>query len=135
MALQKLDHVTVNTDDLEKTRDFYCDLLGMTDGYRPDLGFDGAWFYVGDTPCIHVCEWESYMVWAKAQSLPHSSRAQGTGSLDHVAFNAEDYDGTLARLEASGLEFSRNVVRDISLRQLFVRDPNGICVELNFRGD
>ncbi len=135
MALQKLDHVTVNTDDLEKTRDFYCNVLGMNDGYRPELGFEGAWFYVGDTPCIHVCEWESYTVWAEAQSLPHSNRAAGTGSLDHVAFNAEDYDGAVARLEASGHQFSRNFVRDISLRQLFVRDPNGVCVELNFRGD
>ncbi len=135
MALQKLDHVTVNTDDLEDTRDFYCNVLGMTDGYRPELGFEGAWFYVGDTPCIHVCEWASYTVWAEAQGLPHSKRAAGTGSLDHVAFNAEDYDGAVARLEASGLDFSRNLVRDISLRQLFVRDPNGVCVELNFRGD
>lgn len=135
MALQKLEHVTVNTDDLEKTRDFYCNILGMTDGYRPDLGFDGAWFYVGDTPCIHVCEWNSYMAWARARDLPHSTRAEGTGSLDHVAFNAGDYDGAVARLEASGLEFRRSYVPDIPLRQLFVKDPNGVCVELNFRGD
>ncbi|WP_428098941.1 VOC family protein [Candidatus Rariloculus sp.] len=135
MPLQKLEHVTVNTDDLDKTRDFYCNVLGMTDGYRPDLGFEGAWLYVGDTPCIHVCEWESYKTYAEARSLPMSSRASGTGSFDHVAFNAEDYDGAVARLETSGLKYSHSYVPDIPLRQIFVRDPNGVCVELNFRGD
>jgi len=135
MPLQKMEHVTVNTDDVEQTKHFYCDLLGMTDGYRPDFGFEGAWLYVGDTPCIHVCEWKSYKVFAEARNIPMSSKAASTGSFDHVAFNATDYDGTLAKIEDRGLEYGHSYVPDIQLRQLFFKDPNGVCVELNFRGD
>ncbi|MFS8608825.1 MAG: VOC family protein [Gammaproteobacteria bacterium] len=60
MALTKLEHYLVISDDIEETRRFYCDALGMRVGFRPELEFDGYWLYVGDVPCIHVAERESY---------------------------------------------------------------------------
>jgi catechol 2,3-dioxygenase-like lactoylglutathione lyase family enzyme len=41
MAINALHHVTVQTNDLEATRDFYRDVLGLTVGFRPDLNFPG----------------------------------------------------------------------------------------------
>jgi hypothetical protein len=64
-----------------------------------------------------------------------SAKGPTTGSFDHVAFNATDYDGTIAKLEERGLDYGHAFVPDIPLRQIFVKDPNGVTVELNFRGD
>ena len=58
---------------------------------------------------------------------------QGTGAFDHIAFRGKDASATIARLEARGIAFRENQVRDIGLHQVFVRDPNGIMVEMNFR--
>ena len=135
MPLERMEHVTIDTDDVEKTKEFYCDLLGMTEGFRPDFGFEGCWLYIGDVACIHVCEWESYKVFTEDRGIPMSSKGPTTGSFDHVAFNATDYDGTIAKLEARGLDYGHALVPDIPLRQIFVKDPNGVTVELNFRGD
>jgi catechol 2,3-dioxygenase-like lactoylglutathione lyase family enzyme len=51
----------------------------------------------------------------------------------HVAFACRDYDAVRAKLGRHGLEMSFNDVPQIGLRQIFVNDPNGITLELNFR--
>ena len=133
MPLLRLEHYLVLSDDIDGTRDFYCDVLGMREGFRPKLGFPGYWLYVGDVPSIHVAEWESYAVWTKEVGIPISSRAKSTGAVDHIAFNASGFDEVRARLQARGLEISENLLDEIGLRQLFIYDPNGVPIELNFR--
>src|SRR5205823_2498984 len=54
MGINVLHHVTVKTDDLEATRDFYRDVLGLEVGFRPDLDFPGYWLYCGDVPVVHL---------------------------------------------------------------------------------
>jgi catechol 2,3-dioxygenase-like lactoylglutathione lyase family enzyme len=54
MGINVLHHVTVKTDDLEATRDFYRDVLGLEVGFRPDLDFSGYWLYCGDVPVVHL---------------------------------------------------------------------------------
>jgi catechol 2,3-dioxygenase-like lactoylglutathione lyase family enzyme len=133
MPLLRLEHYLVLSDDIDGTRDFYCDVLGMREGFRPKLGFPGYWLYVGDVPSIHIAEWESYAVWTKEVGIPISSRAESTGAVDHIAFNASGFDEVRARLQARGLEISENLLDEIGLRQLFIYDPNGVPIELNFR--
>jgi catechol 2,3-dioxygenase-like lactoylglutathione lyase family enzyme len=133
MPLLRLEHYLVLSDDIDGTRDFYCDVLGMREGFRPKLGFPGYWLYVGDVPSIHIAEWESYAVWTKEVGIPISSRAESTGAVDHIAFNASGFDEVRARLQARGLEIHSNLLDEIGLRQLFIYDPNGVPIELNFR--
>jgi catechol 2,3-dioxygenase-like lactoylglutathione lyase family enzyme len=133
MPLTKMEHYLVLTDDLDATRDFYVQALGMHVGPRPPLGFPGYWVYVGDTPCIHIAEWVSYTTHSLEQGIAVSSRANGTGPLDHIAFNAHDYDDVVARLEAHGVQAARNDVPGGVLRQLFLQDPNGVKIEINVR--
>src|SRR6516162_7010990 len=54
MPLNALHHVTVKTANLEVTRDFYRDILGLEVGFRPDLDFPGYWLYCGDVPVVHL---------------------------------------------------------------------------------
>jgi catechol 2,3-dioxygenase-like lactoylglutathione lyase family enzyme len=133
MPLTKMEHYLVLTDDIDATRDFYVQALGMHVGFRPPLGFPGYWVYVGDTPCIHIAEWASYTTHSLEQGIAVSSRANGTGPVDHIAFNAHDYEDVVARLEAHGVQAARNDVPGGVLRQLFLQDPNGVKIEINVR--
>jgi catechol 2,3-dioxygenase-like lactoylglutathione lyase family enzyme len=133
MPLTKMEHYLVLTSDIEATKDFYCDALGMRVGMRPPLAFPGYWLYLGEIPCIHIAEWETYAAHSREQGIPVSKRASGTGPLDHIAFNAENFDEVLARLERHGVRPGRNVVAGTPLRQVFLTDPNGVKIEINIR--
>ncbi len=133
MPLLRMEHYLVLSDDIDKTKDFYCDVLGMREGFRPKLDFPGYWLYVGDVPCLHIAEWQTYAVWTKEVGIPISSRAASTGAVDHIAFNASGFDDMRARLNARGIHTNENRLDEIGLRQLFIYDPNGVPIELNFR--
>ena len=133
MPLLKLEHYLVLSDDIDRTRDFYRDVLGMREGFRPKLDFAGYWLYVGDVPSIHIGEWKSYAVWTKEAGIPISTRAASTGAVDHIAFNASGFDEMRARLQARGIAMNENLLDEIGLRQIFIYDPNGVPIELNFR--
>jgi catechol 2,3-dioxygenase-like lactoylglutathione lyase family enzyme len=75
----------------------------------------------------------TYTAHSQAQGIAVSSRADGTGPVDHIAFNARDYDDVVARLESHGVQAARNDVPGSALRQLFLRDPNGVKIEINVR--
>jgi catechol 2,3-dioxygenase-like lactoylglutathione lyase family enzyme len=131
MPLLRLQHYLVLTDDLELTRDFYCRGLGMRVGPRPPLEFPGYWLYLGDVPCIHLAEWETYRAHSLREGIPVSERAPGTGAVDHLAFDAVDCEAVKAQLHAYGLRYAENRVPGAKLTQLFLHDPNGLKVEIN----
>jgi catechol 2,3-dioxygenase-like lactoylglutathione lyase family enzyme len=133
MPLIQLEHYLVLTGDLDLTRNFYRDALGLREGPRPALGFPGYWMYVGEVPCIHIAEWHTYRTHSSAAGISVSSPAPGTGPLDHIAFNATDLAGVRARLSACGVAYSVNEVSSAGLTQLFLKDPNGVKVEINVR--
>ena len=130
MPLTGMEHLLVLTDDVEATRAFYCEALGLEVGDRPDLPFPGLWLYLGDVPRVHVAERGPYDAHSERIGIPASAKAGGTGAVDHVAFSAEDYEDVLGRLELSGVEARPNEIPG-TVRQLFVHDPNGVKIEIN----
>ncbi|MDY6984761.1 MAG: VOC family protein [Pseudomonadota bacterium] len=134
MPLHKLEHYLVMTDDIDATRDFYRDVIGLSEGFRADLGFPGHWLYIGDTPVIHIAEWETYTAHSQRLGIPVTTRANGTGALDHVAFNGSNANEMAQRLDRLGIPYHRHEVPNVGLTQLFLDDPNGVKIELNFRG-
>ena len=133
MALLSLNHVTIRPHDLEATRDFYVDIVGLREGARPPFGFPGYWLYAADMPVIHLVgagnPTDEYVGYSES-----ARPATGSGVVDHVAFayDAEDYDKTCAAIEARGFDCRRQTVPDLGLRQLFIKDPDAVLVELNF---
>jgi catechol 2,3-dioxygenase-like lactoylglutathione lyase family enzyme len=128
VALEGLDHYTINCADLEGTRDFYRDVLGFEVGPRPQLAFAGYWLYCGGAPVVHLLGADG--------ALPENRGCEpggDTGSFDHIAFRGSDVATTLESLKKHGVAFRENEIRDFGLHQVFVRDPNGITVEMNFR--
>lgn len=125
----------VLTHDIEKTKEFYCDGLGMEAGFRPKMGFPGYWLYLDDVPVVHVADLPTYIDRTQEVSIPISTGPPGTGAVDHIAFNCEDYDGVKRRLENKGLELSTAELNDGQLKQIYLIDPNGLIVELNFHAN
>lgn len=122
MAIEALDHYTIQCESLAATRDFYCDVLGLEDGPRPDLGFAGHWLYCGGKPIVHLMPLRG-----------GTGRDDGTGVFDHIAFRGGDPQAMIAQLRARNIEFRENWISDVGLHQIFLRDPNGVQVEMNFR--
>ncbi len=119
MAVESLDHYTINTADLEASVRFYEEVLGFASGERPAFTFPGAWLYCGEKPVVHLVGGKS-------------SVATGTGSVDHIAFRAADIGGFRARLGTGGVDFHERQVPDMPLSQIFLTDPDGVVIELNF---
>ena len=94
MALKTFEHVLILADDVEKTKDFYVNILGLEVGYRPDFPFKGYWLYLKDNKaaCIHLATrkqdtGQDYYIGKKDDAK------SGSGAIDHVAFNADDIEG------------------------------------------
>jgi len=132
MPLNLMEHYLVLTDDIDATRAFYIDILGLEDGFRPPLEFPGYWLYLNQTPVLHIAEWETYIRHSNKLGIPVTSRAPGTGAFDHIAFNGTDPDDMILRLEQQAIAYDRNDVPHAGLVQLFLNDPNGVKIELNF---
>jgi catechol 2,3-dioxygenase-like lactoylglutathione lyase family enzyme len=131
MPLTRMEHLLVLTDDIELTREFYEEALGLRVGERPPLEFPGYWLYAGKVPCVHLAERESYTAHSELLGIPASAPAKSTGAVDHVAFNGEDYEAVRSRLAERGVEPAENAVPGAGLRQLFLEDPNGVKIEIN----
>jgi catechol 2,3-dioxygenase-like lactoylglutathione lyase family enzyme len=122
MPLDALQHVNIRCADARASRDFYVDVIGLKEGYRPPFNFPGHWLYLGDVAVIHL-----------VQKPPgEGAKGPGSGEIDHVAFGGTDLDDMRARLTAGGLAFEEKVVPRDGIIQLFVRDPEGVKLELNF---
>lgn len=121
MAIRSLDHVNIGTERLADTVAFFKEVLGLREGWRPDFPFGGAWLYVGDRAVVHLVD------------LPEGRRPSAEAALDHFAFEIDDYDGTLANLQRAGVTHRKLDVPGAPVRQIFVQDPNGVNIELNWR--
>lgn len=134
MAIVNLNHFFVRAQDLEGTRQFYTDMLGFQVMPRPNFPFPGYWLGVNGSIQVHIglsniSNREHYYLGTPAHAVDEQ-----TGVIDHVAFQAEDPQSFIARFKAAGVAFRPRYLPESSLYQLFLRDPNGVMIELNFMG-
>jgi catechol 2,3-dioxygenase-like lactoylglutathione lyase family enzyme len=127
----RLQHVTVLSDDIDATRDFYREVVGLAPGPRPTFEFAGHWLYSGEVACVHIAERASYRPHAARLGLSVAEGTARADQIDHIAFEAGDYEAALAALASRGIEAIANAVPG-GPRQLFFNDPNGVRVELCF---
>ncbi|RAI60484.1 VOC family protein [Roseicella frigidaeris] len=125
MPLEGLNHYTIRPVDLERTKDFYVDVLGLEIGYRPPLAFPGYWLYVGDTPTVHL-------IGPRSEEGQAAREAGPTGLLDHIAFACTGLAEMKQRLAKRGIAHEERVIPRDRQTQLFIRDPDGVAVELNY---
>lgn len=114
-------HMSFPVRDLERSRRFYEDVLGLEAIPRPDLGLAGVWYAAG--PCeVHLIETPpGAEMTAPPKKLSPIDR--------HAAFSIDDYEAALAHLRRHQLE----VVESRSGGQMWVQDPDGHIIELIVR--
>ena len=82
MQIERLDHFTIvaQPQEIEQLREFYCEVLGLQPGPRPDFAFDGYWLYPPTGgPMVHLAA-------ITARALP--AGVHDTGKLDHISFRS-----------------------------------------------
>jgi catechol-2,3-dioxygenase len=124
MTTLALNHYNLraNREMLDALRDFYCKVVGLTQGKRPPFSSFGYWLYAGDSDVLHLTE-----------AAPGESRAIDVSTtFDHVAFACVNRAEVEARLRALGIQFSVDCVPLTREVQLFFQDPAGNGVELSF---
>ena len=134
MPLERIDHYLLQTADLAATRDWYVKVLGLREGPHPDFKFPVVWLYLGDKDVLHVSEGGAGVSENRRRYLGQESEAlSGSGVIDHIAFAGTGLKAMIEHLEALGVPFTRRMVDDQGLYQLFLKDPvNGVKVELSY---
>lgn len=132
MALTELNHFFVRARDVERSRSFYCDALGFEVMPRPALPFPGYWLGVNGKVQVHmgldgVPQAPDYYY-----GTTDASARSNAGVVDHIAFQGTDADAMAQRLARLGLPIRTRHLAEIQLLQIFVADPDGLMIELNF---
>jgi catechol 2,3-dioxygenase-like lactoylglutathione lyase family enzyme len=124
MPVHRFNHFNLRAPRplIDKIRDFYVDLLGMKEGWRPPFPFPGYWLYLEQDAVLHLVE--------APQDSPEPCITPGT--LDHIAFSCTGLADFEARLRSKGIEYRKVSVPGTTQQQLFVKDPAGNGVEFNF---
>ncbi|GEM_PF-77140 len=126
VQVKSLDHVTIVVKDLEQSRRFYVDVLGMRQVPRPAFSFDGLWFQAGKTQIHLILQFAgSGPAGNLLASELRSSRTQ------HFAFEVADAEAVVELLKRHGVRIlSGPKPRPDGYVQVFVTDPDGHVVEL-----
>jgi glyoxylase I family protein len=119
MDITGLLHATFLVDDLDRSRVFYEQVLGLfVDAKRPDLGFPGVWYDIGANQQIHLMQ------------LPNPEtgllRPAHGGRDRHVALAVDDLAELMRRLDETGVGYT---LSKSGRRALFCRDPDGNALE------
>ena len=134
-----LNHFSIRTTDMDATRMFYETVLGLTVGPRPPFPFPGLWIYNGDhaspaNALVHVIgiDRDDPEGLKKYLGDRDVSTLHGTGAVDHIALMATGLAAMLAHLKRLGVPCRERNVPVLGLHQLFLDDPSGLVIELNY---
>jgi catechol 2,3-dioxygenase-like lactoylglutathione lyase family enzyme len=122
MTIKGMNHFTVLSSDLERSKFFYINILGLKEGYRPPFNFPGAWLYAEDQAILHIMT---------GKPMPESA----AGVIDHMAFTASNLQAVINILKQQDLQYDLHRLKDLKTWQLFCYDPDGAKVELDFPAD
>jgi catechol 2,3-dioxygenase-like lactoylglutathione lyase family enzyme len=125
MPVTDLNHINIKAPEplLTEIRDFYTKVIGLNVGPRPTIPLPGYWLYSGDKPIVHLM----------AMTPDGDTDTSATrGHLDHIALTCSDFDATEAHLKELGVPYRSNKRQHFGLCQIFLEDPTGLGVELNF---
>lgn len=127
MGVRGLNHfnITASAEIIERVRDFYVEVLGLSVGDRPGFRREGFWLYASSEAVVHLT----------TEDGDDTRTPNARTTFDHVAFSCEGLREFVERLERAGVEYEVDEVASLGQVQLFLRDPAGVGLELNFTGE
>lgn len=130
MDIRKADHVALLIKDVERSRQFYTQALGMQEIPRPKtFDFPGAWLTRGDFQ-IHLIG-EQIAGRAQAVHPGYSPDELALGRATHLAFEVDDLEAAIQHLRAQGVEIVGGPrPRGDGVQQMYICDPDGYVIEL-----
>jgi catechol 2,3-dioxygenase-like lactoylglutathione lyase family enzyme len=134
MPLTELNHYFIRANNLEETKKFYCDVLGFEVMNRPSFPFPGYWLGVNGKIQVHmgpdgIDNADMYYL-----GTPKNAVTDHAGVVDHIAFLATEPGNFIRRFKERGMDFQPRSLPEFDLYQIFIKDPNGLTIELNFFG-
>jgi catechol 2,3-dioxygenase-like lactoylglutathione lyase family enzyme len=115
----RVHHISFRVRDLERSRRFYGDLLGLEEIPRPDFGVPGIWYDAGGTQ-VHLIR--------APEGMHPPAHDDGISPLaNHSAFAIADYVATREQLRARGVAVLET---SATQGQMWIRDPDGNVIEL-----
>ena len=124
MPIMEFAHFNVSTSNLERTRKFYAEILGLKDGYRPPFSRPGAWMYLNDQPIVHI-----------STARSPQPDVKKTDAFDHIALWTKDLNYFRKILTENNIKFVEFAVPENDQYQVFFNDPEGTEIELIFKGE
>lgn len=123
MDVKHIDHFNIRAPraQLKKVKKFYTEVLGLKEGFRPELSGPGQWLYADSKAIVHLSEDEDRI-----------SRKE-EDFLDHIALRCVGVNEFAQRLKDFSIKYRPAIVPEIGVTQLFIKDPAGIIIELNFK--
>ena len=146
MEIKRIDHYSIRTHDVEASRAFYTEIIGLKVGPRPPFDFPGLWLYSGDPPpdldhaggnygIVHVMGIDrdnpQGLIDTLGDADPDALKGS-TGALDHIALAVTGRAEMVERCARGKLSYFERTVPALGLHQVFIKDPNGVTIELNF---
>lgn len=113
-----LNHASLIVANTEQALVFYCNILGLQQTERPDLGFPGAWLQLGSQQ-LHLLE--------LTNPDPTTGRPVHGGRDRHVALNVLALQPVQDALSQAGVAYTMSIS---GRRAMFCRDPDGNAIEL-----
>jgi glyoxylase I family protein len=108
-------HVALVVKNLDKCIWFYGSVLGLETLERPDFGFPGHWFQVGQTTQLHLM--------VMNETIPETMR--------HMAIEVEDFSATIQALKAQGIQITEGPGKRVDGSDyMFCKDPDGNLIEI-----
>ena len=134
MPVTELNHYLIRANDLERTRDFYVNVLGFEVMPRPTFPFPGYWLGTNGKIQVHMAQAgvpnsELYYL-----GSPKNAAKNNSGVVDHIAFLATDPGTFVQKFKTLGIKARPRMFPEFELFQLFLQDPDGLMIELNFLG-
>lgn len=111
-----LDHVSLHVAEVERSKYFYKEVIGLTEVPRPAFDFRGAWFALGKGQTLHLIE-------------GRQERPQWGSRATHIAFAVVDIQAAAAYFREKGIEHTPIKPRPDGIRQFFITDPDGYWLE------
>ena len=115
-----LHHGSLLVKDLDRSLDFYCNIIGLTVNYtRPEMNFKGAWLDIGEQQ-IHLLN--------IPDSIPpcFEGQPEHAGRDRHLAIYVKNLDGIKQNLSTHDIAFT---ISQSGRKALFCRDPDANGLE------